>query len=333
MNNRFIQSLEKHIFSLVVAFNVLILQEFSWAENTLTIQKKEIRNFIPVVGILKSKNMPLVRARVAGTIEKISVTEGDYVKRGTLLAAIVDPTIESRIQSLETRIKSLENQKKLAQKQFIRSNQLRMQDLLSQADFEMSETNLAVLEQNMKGAQFEKKTLLAQKKMGEVIAPTNGTILTIPISSGMEVMPGETIMMMADDHRVLRIKVPESQERFLTVGGEIQVDIPLQHSDNPKKTVGKIQKIYPKIEAGYIFLDISLPTFDHASFDKEMIAYLPTDSYEGIVIPQDYVITQESLDFVRLKDLGEIMVQTGRPQEKGIEVLSGLNSGDVLVRP
>ena len=61
----------------------------------------------------------------------------------------------------------------------------------------------------------------------------------------------------------------------------------------------------------------------------------------GLVVPEAFMITRFGLDTVRLRRDGgliEVPVQRGQPHPTqqmpdGIEILSGLRAGDVLVRP
>ena len=60
---------------------------------------------------------------------------------------------------------------------------------------------------------------------------------------------------------------------------------------------------------------------------------------DAVVVPPDYIIRRFGTDFVRLADGSEAPVQVGgtipkvADQPGGIEVLSGLKPGDVIVRP
>ena len=57
----------------------------------------------------------------------------------------------------------------------------------------------------------------------------------------------------------------------------------------------------------------------------------------GFVVPEDYIQTRFGIDYVRVRraDGGatDAPVQRGSPYPDGLEVLSGVRAGDVLVHP
>ena len=59
--------------------------------------------------------------------------------------------------------------------------------------------------------------------------------------------------------------------------------------------------------------------------------YVSTGKRETIIVPKTYTTIRYGLTFVRLKTGGEIVVQPGQESPKGIEILSGLVTGDVLI--
>ena len=56
-----------------------------------------------------------------------------------------------------------------------------------------------------------------------------------------------------------------------------------------------------------------------------------TDQREAYVIPASYIHRRYGLSFVYLSDGSEIVIQPGSKLATGIEVLSGLQNGDMLI--
>ena len=54
-----------------------------------------------------------------------------------------------------------------------------------------------------------------QVEEGDVLAPAQGRVLTIPVTVGAVVMPGETIAKIAANAYVLRLELPERHARFI----------------------------------------------------------------------------------------------------------------------
>ena len=61
--------------------------------------------------------------------------------------------------------------------------------------------------------------------------------------------------------------------------------------------------------------------------------YVATGKRDALVVPADLVYRRYGVSYVKLKDGTEVVVQPGLPVDGGIEILSGLNEGDAVVRP
>ena len=59
----------------------------------------------------------------------------------------------------------------------------------------------------------------------------------------------------------------------------------------------------------------------------------PRGNAIAIIAPREAIYRRAGVDYVRLKDGAEIVVQTGEQRGEGIEILAGLHDGDVVVTP
>ena len=65
--------------------------------------------------------------------------------------------------------------------------------------------------------------------------------------------------------------------------------------------------------------------------------HIPDGQYDGIIIPEGYIIKQFGLSQVNLRtasgQITTVPVQEGARSAAGTEILSGLRDGDVVVMP
>jgi multidrug efflux pump subunit AcrA (membrane-fusion protein) len=61
--------------------------------------------------------------------------------------------------------------------------------------------------------------------------------------------------------------------------------------------------------------------------------YVNTGARRAIVIPRSYVFRRAGVNYVKSADGVEVVVQPGAERDDGVEILSGLSDGDVLVAP
>ena len=58
-----------------------------------------------------------------------------------------------------------------------------------------------------------------------------------------------------------------------------------------------------------------------------------TGERNAILVPRAFVYRRAGVDFVRLKDGAEVVVQLGSGDEKTVEILAGLRDGDEIETP
>jgi multidrug efflux pump subunit AcrA (membrane-fusion protein) len=202
-------------------------------------------------------------------------------------------------------------------------------------------TQAALAASALKARQAERAALDEQISQGRVLAPATGRILTVPVSVGTVMMGGETVATMTTDQRVIRLQVPESNAKSLTVGDLVRVE-----GGASKDVRMPIALIYPHIVQGMVQVDLKIPEGDAQSagyfVGQRVEAWVPQATRAALVIPPTYVATRYGLDFakVRTKDGKDLNVPVvlGQPVglgegAEGVEVLSGLKPGDELVRP
>lgn len=176
----------------------------------------------------------------------------------------------------------------------------------------------------------------AVRAQGRIIAPKDGRITAIMSRQGTVLMPGEVVLTIAAGAPVLRLFVPERDAGNLRIGQSVNIygnDGQITHTTN-------INKIYPNSENGQVQVDLDSDGTEHFSGERVNIS-VPTGQREAIIVPRSYVISRQGSDYVRLLSgnlVLEIPIQRGQTTSSasikdGVEVLSGLNAGDVIVAP
>jgi hypothetical protein len=138
---------------------------------------------------------------------------------------------------------------------------------------------------------------------------------------------------------VLRIELPEADARALTQGQDIRLLDAKDGGANAPVLV-RVRQIYPAIDDGRVIADLDAQSLPAAFIGARVRVLIPVGERRAIVIPTRYVVTRFGVDYVRLERAGgaviEAPVQRGGaiPTDQipdGIEILSGLNQGDVIL--
>ncbi len=272
------------------------------------------------------------RARIGGTIESLSNKEGDRVAAGAEVAVIADEKLVLQRQALDSRIKSQQSQRDKAKSDYDRAIELEKRGVNTQVQVDAAKTALDVAERTLEAMQSDRDVLLQQMKEGAVLAPGAGRVLRVPVSEGSVILPGETIATIAENRYILRLQLPERHARFMRAGDVVKIGA-RGSGDEGVRSQGRVRLVYPEIEGGRVIADVDAPDVGDYFVGERTRVYVSTGKRRAIVIPRAYVYPRAGVDFVKLKDGVEVVVQLGSGDDKSVEILAGLKDGDEIVTP
>jgi len=288
-----------------------------------------------VIATVESVRELKARARIGGTITKLAVREGDRVAAGDQVALVVDPKLALQIQALDSRIRAQAASREQAQIDFDRMQQLRPSGTVSQAQLDQTRTRLDFADRTLQALRSDREVVEQQSTEGAVLAPGAGRVLTVPISVGSVILPGETIATLAADNYILRLQLPERHARFMKAGDTILVGARGLQQQDGQETLrrGRVTLVYPQIDQGRVVADAVVEGLGDYFVGERTRVYVATGTRDALVVPADHVYRRFGVSYVKLQDGTEVNVQVGLPVDSGIEILAGVKEGDVVVRP
>ncbi len=311
----------------------LLLLPGQAAGEAFTVETRPVTDLKAVFGTVESVDQTLARSRISGTIAELAVDEGSRVELGQRLAVVVDPKLPLQLTALDARIRSLESQRELAQIEYDRMIRLRESGTASQARLDEAQTNLRVIIGDLAAQTAERAVVAEQLAEGAVLAPAAGRVLRVDVVEGQVVMAGETVAIIATDRYVLRLRLPERHARFIQEGDPVQVGARGLATAPETLTEGRIRQVYPEMEGGRVVADVEVAGIGGFFVGERMRVYVATGDRQAVVVPAGYLYNRFGVDYALVEGVGETVVQTGLPVGGGIEVLSGLKPGDVLLPP
>jgi RND family efflux transporter MFP subunit len=283
-----------------------------------------------VIATVEPVRQILARARIGGVIAGLKVKEGDVVASGAEIAVVADQKLALQAQALAQRIRSQEAMRAQAKTDFDRVAELQRRGVSAQAQVDQARTQLDVADRTLSAMRADLKVIEQQTAEGAVLAPTAGRILSVPVSEGRAVMPGETVATLAEDQFILRLSLPERHARFLRAGDAISI---ADREDAAKRQQGKVRLVYPEIQGGRVVADVEAPSLGNYFVGERTRVYVPTGKRETIMIPTAALTARAGAWFVTLKDGASVVVQPGDQTGDQTEILSGLREGDVITVP
>ena len=323
--------------SLYVSALILILAgKVTHAAETLTVEPRMVRDEKAVSATVESLNVIPARVRTAGTIFTLSVREGDAVQQGQVIAVIIDHKLGQQAQVLDAQIDGLKAQLAQARSELERNHTLFENGVTSKSAMDGLRTAVAVAAAGVRAREAERAELAEQIAQGDVLAPASGRVMTVPAAVGSVMMGGEVVATIARQDLVVRLQVPERNAHSLAVGDRLRID------GNGVPGQGVVGLIYPQVQDGLVQVDVKIAASGSYFVGQRLRAWIPVEARSAVIVPQAYLFSRFELDYVRVRDKDgrelDLPVQRGQAVAmdggaEGVEILSGLKSGDMLVRP
>lgn len=344
---RTIQFLAANRRAIAGVLPVLILAGISGmaaAAETFVVKERSIDDLKAVFGTVRSTDEINARVRTGGTIASLAINKGSEVKMGDVLATVTDEKLALQMRALDARIVGLKSRAETARAELARQQQLAQKGYAASAKLDQARAASEVAANALKSAEAERQVITQQVKEGDVLAPANGRVLTIPVTVGSVVMPGEPIAKIAANDYVLRLELPERHARFIKKGDPVVIaGRVLSTSADTPAGKGIITLVYPELQDGRVIADAKAEGLGKYFVGERVLVWISGGKRQTIAVPRAYLFKRFGLDYARVEGKDgktmDVVVQLGQPArlEKGdpdlVEVLAGLRAGDRLVKP
>ncbi|QDF42402.2 efflux RND transporter periplasmic adaptor subunit [Bradyrhizobium symbiodeficiens] len=306
---------------------------------TLTVTQHPVADEKAVFATVESISVVPARGRIGGTVVQLHVREGDRVTAGQAIATIGDEKLGLQMKSLDAQMEALQAQASQAQVDFTRIEGLVERGILPRVKLDEQRTALNVAENGLRAKTAERAVINEQLNQGQVLAPAGGRVLKRLITVGSVVLPGDPIVTVAQQNFKLRLRVPERHARSLKAGDKVRVDGAELGGEAGRW--GVVDLVYPQIEEGRVIADATVEGLGEYFVGDRLRVWISGGKRSAFVIPAGYVKTRFGIDYVQLQKAGgvvDVPVQRGRELPTpalpdGLEILSGIRTGDQLVRP
>ncbi len=195
----------------------------------------------------------------------------------------------------------------------------------------------------MTAAQAEKSVVAQRAREGEVLAPADGRVLTVPVTPGSVVMAGVAIARIAGGPYYLRLSLPERHAAEIAEGASVEVGArgraPLPDGAAAMRP-GRIVKVYPEIADGRVIADVDVADIGTYFVNERTLVSIPVGRRSVLAVPPEAIRTLHGIDYVRVAGADgetEVAVIPGDSFEEDGQlrtvILTGLADGDRVVLP
>ena len=183
--------------------------------STMEVQPEAFQHFLELQGNVMTKQNVLIYPEMAGTLYRVYVKDGDYVRKGQLLGLIDDGGVGSQLEQLKA-------QAQLAETTFERQKRLWEQKIGSEIQYLQAKTNYEATKNAVAQAQ-------SQLGKSTLRAPFSGIIDEVIQEQGTVVNPvsGQPVFRIVNlNNMYIEVDVPENYLGDITTGKDVKVYFP-----------------------------------------------------------------------------------------------------------
>ena len=319
---------------IVVTFIVVILQNKKAEENLNELhmkipvvgfkaRKQSIAEKMDFVGSLEANEMVEIKSEVEGTIEKISFSQGQHVKKGDVLILFNQQRLRASLQQAEANLKLSESVKN-------RYEPLIQNGAISRLELDQATNSVEVNQAMVEAARVELNS-------ATISAQFDGVMGQRLVSEGQFISRGESLSFIISQGLMkVNFRVPEKYLSQLQEGQTVEVKVESYPTD---QFIGEIIFIDPKIdELSRTILVTAKVANSEGKLRQGMFANLSitfNDKNEAIVVPETALIFEGNNILVyTVSNDGKVetkSISTGIHFEGLVEVTKGINEGEMVI--
>jgi RND family efflux transporter MFP subunit len=315
----------------------------------ITAQTENIPDVVEAVGTLRAAQTSQLAAQIMGNIVEIRAHEGDRIHRGQILAVVEDAQPRAALDrasaadlAAQQEISASDSDFALAEATFNRYQTLYEKKSVSPQEFDEVKARYQAARarrEMARAGQAQAKAALEQARTAlgytRILAPFDGVVTEKKADVGMLASPGMPIFTVEDLCRYrLEATVNETDLRYVRMGQQAPVGI---DALGEKQLKGRVVEIVPAADpASRSFLvKIEVPSDPALRSGLFGRTQFPRGERSALVIPRTAVLERGQLQGIYVLDQNKIAslryITLGKPLAGQVEVLAGLQAGEMLV--
>jgi RND family efflux transporter MFP subunit len=309
-----------------------VVPKSSVAGERLVLAETTVTALKPVSAVITSRDLAEARARIPGTLVRLDVREGDVVSRGDVLGVVVDNRVGLETAAFGAQVAAAEAEAARARADLSRVQALFDRGFYAQAALDRARAVSQAADAQVRAARAQQSASAETGAQGRILAPASGRVLTADVPQGSVVAAGQSVATITAGPLVLRVEIPEAQGRELRAGQTVAV------AGDGLPESGVVAQVYPAAVAGRTVADVAVEGLTSDRIGQRVAVLVPVGRRTALTAPRRFVATRYGIDFVRTVDragrVSEAPVQLGEPVDGDrVEVISGLEAGDVVLAP
>lgn len=305
-----------------------------------TVKIEKFTHYIDLQGRIDAENISYISPRgPGGQVKAVYVKEGQYVRKGQLLLKLDDVILRQNVAAATQGLAATRNQLELAKNLYQRTKNLWDQHIGTEVQLLQANTNVEVLENQLKTQQENVKAAQEQLNTTSVISNVSGVADEVNIHVG-EMFSGSPvagIKIVNSNNLKVVTDIPENYLARVTKGTPVLISVP-DINKNYKSVISLISQSISSSSRGFI-AEAKIP--DEKGLKPNLTAMIRIQDYtvpDAMTVPVNILQTDEDGKFILVasKEGNKTIarkrkVQVGELYGERLEVKDGLKTGDIII--
>ena len=248
---------------------------------------------VTLVGTTEAIARSTVAAQVSGLVQDFPVSEGDFVKKGQVLARLRSTNLALRLKAAEAAMERVRSNSVLAEKELGRYTKLRGSDSIAESRYDEALDRYQSLKQELLRTEVEIELLKDDIRNKTVVAPFAGFVAEEHTQVGEWIDVGGPVVTLVDlGHIRVTVDVPERYAVQLSRKSPVRIRVA---SISNEPFTGEISAILPEGDLNArtfpVRIELLNPKFEIRSGMEATATFNLGTKRNALLVPKDAIVT------------------------------------------
>jgi membrane fusion protein (multidrug efflux system) len=304
--------------------------------NVEPVERQSLNSYLVLNGIVEPERTVEIFSRLSAYVKQIVKEEGAFVRENDVLALLDDKEIRISYQQARIQLEQAKLSLEEAEANLNRSQELIKKDLISEQEFQTTEATYKQRQLDYENRQESFKDLELQLNWTRIHSLSDGYITERLVEVGDRVNTNQQVYTIEDFSPLLvRVFVPTSDSIKLKTDMLTEVTTEIIEGTIFQ---GRVKLINPRVDVQSGTVKVTVEVFDETLMLKPGMfveAKIVIGKKEDVlVIPRKSILFKQNKTYVFVMDRNQVSqreIVLGLTEEDHVEILSGLERGEVIV--
>jgi RND family efflux transporter MFP subunit len=304
---------------------------------TTPVRAESLVTSVPIEGTVVARRRAEIATRLMARITSVTVDAGTPVRAGQVLVRLGAEDVAANRSRATAARDAAQAARDEAARNAARMDTLLSRDAVARVQRDQAQVALAQAEAQLAMAEATVQDVATTSGYATLTAPFAGVVASRSADPGDLAAPGVTLVVVEDDGpRDAVFAVPADLARSLQPGSSVLVVDP-----DGRRTAAPVRVIARTADPVTRTVELRVIVPRDWPSGIAVTALVPAGRHQGIAVPESAIVRRGQLTGVRVQmgdavvlrwvRLGRAVASAGGPDSARVEVLSGLEPGDLIV--